>query len=120
MIEDELLDFAPAGYMILRQGGFCYVSDRLREWLGFTTPISHFDELRGTESEIEDRTREIEEVLRERVERRNAEIAEIEGILRELNEKAREENISDEDLHNFIKIFERFTPFTWNGLAGLK
>jgi len=46
-IEDELLDFAPAGYLILRQGGFCYVSDRLREWLGFTTPISHFDELKS-------------------------------------------------------------------------
>ena len=48
-IEDELLDFAPAGYLILRQGGFCYVSDRLREWLGFTTPVSHIEELRGSE-----------------------------------------------------------------------
>jgi hypothetical protein len=47
-VGEELLDFAPAGYMVLRQGGFCYVSDRLREWLGFTTPVSHFDDLRGS------------------------------------------------------------------------
>lgn len=44
-IEDELLDFAPAGYIILRRGGHCYCSDRLREWLGFTAPIRHLDEL---------------------------------------------------------------------------
>lgn len=47
-IEDELLDFAPAGYLILRPGGFCYCSDRLREWLGLTSNISHFDELKGS------------------------------------------------------------------------
>lgn len=50
-IEDELLDFAPAGYLILRQGGFCYASDRLREWLGFTSPISHIDELLGKDDQ---------------------------------------------------------------------
>jgi signal transduction histidine kinase len=44
-IEDELLDFAPAGYIILRRGGHCYCSDRLREWLGFTAPIRHLDDL---------------------------------------------------------------------------
>lgn len=44
-IEDELLDFAPAGYIILRRGGYCYCSDRLREWLGFTRPIRHVDDL---------------------------------------------------------------------------
>lgn len=46
-IEDELLDFAPAGYLILRKGGFCYCSDRLREWLGMTSPVSHFEQLQA-------------------------------------------------------------------------
>ena len=46
-IEDQLLDFAPAGYLILRQGGHCYCSDRLREWLGFTQPVIHIGELAG-------------------------------------------------------------------------
>ncbi len=46
-IEDELLDFAPAGYLILRKGGFCYCSDRLREWLGLTSPVSHFEQLQA-------------------------------------------------------------------------
>jgi len=46
-IEDELLDFAPAGYLILRRGGVCYCSDRLREWLGLTSPVSTFDQLQA-------------------------------------------------------------------------
>ena len=46
-IEDGLLDFAPAGYLILRKGGFCYCSDRLREWLGMTSPVSHFEQLQA-------------------------------------------------------------------------
>jgi signal transduction histidine kinase len=49
-IEDELLDFAPAGYLILRKGGFCYCSDRLREWLGLTSPINHFEQLQAHDS----------------------------------------------------------------------
>ena len=46
-VEDQLLDFAPAGYLILRRGGHCYCSDRLREWLGFTQPVTHIQELLG-------------------------------------------------------------------------
>lgn len=50
-VEDQLLDFAPAGYIILRQGGHCYCSDRLREWLGFTQPITHIQELEGSKNQ---------------------------------------------------------------------
>lgn len=45
IVEDELLDFAPAGYIILWRGGHCHCSDRLRGWFGLTAPVRHIDHL---------------------------------------------------------------------------